>query len=251
MFQHTLLLAYRSFLRFKSTFFINLIGLSTGLAGALLIYLWVSDELAVDTFHEKDSRIYQVMHNLKNGDGTIQTIEATPGLLPPALAQEIPEVEYATSVIPAEWFHDKGSISVNNTHLRARGQFIGKDYFKIFSGEFIAGDKNGIVLDKHNLAISDEMALKLFGTTANLIGKTVTYNQSEFSGTYQITGIFKKITTPTTKPFDVLLNYDLFLEVRTGLQEWGNSDPNTFVLLKEEAQASQVHEINTRNGQNK
>jgi hypothetical protein len=61
MIKHNLLIIIRNFKRFKSTFLINLIGLSTGLACALLIYLWVTDELAVDKFHKKDDRLYQVM----------------------------------------------------------------------------------------------------------------------------------------------------------------------------------------------
>jgi putative ABC transport system permease protein len=69
MFRHNLLLIYRNFLRYKSTFFINLIGLSTGLACALLIYLWVKDELSVDKFHEKDNRLYQVMENKQQANG--------------------------------------------------------------------------------------------------------------------------------------------------------------------------------------
>ncbi len=96
MFRHTLLLAYRSFLRFKSTFFINLIGLSTGLACALFIYLWVSDELRVDTFHEKGSRLFQALLNHHNTGG-IETAHATPALLAESLADEMPEVEYAVA----------------------------------------------------------------------------------------------------------------------------------------------------------
>ena len=61
MFKHSLLLTFRNFVKFKNSFFINLIGLSTGLACALMIYLWVNDELNFDRFHEKDSRLFQVM----------------------------------------------------------------------------------------------------------------------------------------------------------------------------------------------
>ena len=46
MLPYPLLLIYRNFKRFKSTFFINLIGLSTGLACALLIYLWIATSAA-------------------------------------------------------------------------------------------------------------------------------------------------------------------------------------------------------------
>ena len=58
MFSHHVLLAYRTFLRFKGTFLINLTGLSAGLACTLLIYLWVKDEVSMDKFHEKDGQLY-------------------------------------------------------------------------------------------------------------------------------------------------------------------------------------------------
>ncbi len=118
MFKHTFILAYRSFLRYKSTFFINLIGLSTGLAGALLIYLWVSDELAVNKFHAKDSQLYQVMNNLKTATN-ISTLNITPGPLA-ALVKEMPEVEYAVAVNDfSSWRTKEGILSVEEIHLPA------------------------------------------------------------------------------------------------------------------------------------
>lgn len=57
MFRHNFLLTYRSFKRYRMSFFINLTGLSTGLACALLIYLWINNELSVDKFHEALSKI--------------------------------------------------------------------------------------------------------------------------------------------------------------------------------------------------
>ncbi|HMQ00661.1 MAG TPA: hypothetical protein PKC24_12830, partial [Cyclobacteriaceae bacterium] len=63
MFKHYITLIYRNILRAKSYFLINLVGLSTGLACTLLIYLWVRDELRMDKFHEKDARLFQVMEH--------------------------------------------------------------------------------------------------------------------------------------------------------------------------------------------
>ena len=62
MLQHYFKLAYRNIQRDKSTFFINLIGLSTGLACALMIALWVNDEWQIDGFHEKEDRLYPVSY---------------------------------------------------------------------------------------------------------------------------------------------------------------------------------------------
>ncbi|NVJ45846.1 MAG: ABC transporter permease, partial [Cytophagia bacterium] len=68
MFKHNLLISFRGFKRYKTTFLINLLGLSTGLAAALLIFLWVDDEKSVDTFHEKDDQLYWVMSNFSIND---------------------------------------------------------------------------------------------------------------------------------------------------------------------------------------
>ena len=130
MLRHNLLIIFRNIVRNKSTFFINLIGLSTGLACALLIYLWVNDELNFDKFHAKDSQLYQVMENAKQGNGII-TQPFTPDPLAEALTKEVPEVEYAASVVPLSIF-GKVPISTGNKKLKVDAQFASKDFFKIF-----------------------------------------------------------------------------------------------------------------------
>jgi hypothetical protein len=242
MLSHHLLLTYRTFLRFKGSFLINLVGLSTGLACTLLIFLWVNDELSMDKFHENDKRLYQVMHNLPNGDGSISTIPGTPGMLADALAGEMPELERTTSVVPAEWFPEKGILSHGNVRIKAGGQFVGKGYFQLFTCPLVAGDPNGVFQDKYNVGISDELATQLFDGANNALGKTIAWKQGQFSGTYRITSVFSKPPAHTTAPFDLLLNYALFLDKRPELQDWGNSDPNTFVLLREGADAARLND---------
>ncbi len=229
---HHILIIFRNFKRNKSTFLINLIGLSTGLTCALLIYLWVNDEIHVDRFNKNDSLLFQVMQNSPDGS-EIQTTEYTPGILARALAEEIPEIEFATSVVPASWFDEKGVLVLNETFMKVSSQFVDKNYFNIFSCDFIEGNKNQVLKDKYSMAISDELALKLFNTTQNIIGKTVTWNQDVISGVFEITGIFKMPPSNATAQFDLLLNYDLFIDAHPWLKEWGNSDPSTFVAIKE------------------
>lgn len=117
MLRHNLLLIYRNFKRFKTTFFINLIGLSTGLACTLLIYLWVNDELNVDKFHEKDRRLFQVMESQQH-TGSIRVTDSTPWLLAEALADEMPEIEYSAVATPTYWFGNQ-TLSVNNNSIKA------------------------------------------------------------------------------------------------------------------------------------
>lgn len=230
MLRHNLLLIFRNSKRSKSSFIINLIGLSTGLACTLLIYLWVNSELSFDKFHENDSLLFQIMQNAPGPTG-IETMEATPGLLAQALAEEIPEVEFSVSVIPASWFSSKGILSFEDKYVTASEQFVGKDYFKMFSCEFVHGDKKQMISDKYSIAISDEMANKLFNTES-VIGKAVTWNRGVFNGQYIISGVFKKHPS-ISSPFDLIFNYELFLDKRQELLEWQNSDPNTYVMLKQ------------------
>ena len=224
-------IAWRNLIKDRQFTFLNLVGLSTGLTCALLIWLWISDELNMDKFNAKDRQLYQVMQNKKEENG-IQTMEYTSGLLANALAAEMPEVEHAVTVVPASWFSSKGIISFNDTHLKAGGQFISKDYFNIFTCHFLQGNKSKLSSDKHSIAVSDELAMKLFHTTQNVIGKTIEWSQNEFNGSYLITGIFDKNPSNASEKFDLLFNFDLFIEKRPGMLSWGNSDPSTYVLLK-------------------
>lgn len=79
MLRHNLFIIYRNFKRFKTTFFINLIGLSTGLTSALLIYLWATDEFYVDRFHENHDQTFSSNDETENPGFGIQVTNQTPG----------------------------------------------------------------------------------------------------------------------------------------------------------------------------
>jgi len=230
MFKNYFKIAWRSLKRDRRSTILNLVGLSTGLACTLFIWLWINDELSMDRYNDNDEQLYQVMQNIKH-DGEIETTPNTAGLLANALAAEMPEVEHAATVVPASWFSSNGTISFGDARLKAGAQFISKDYFSIFNCKFLEGDKSRITTDKHSIAVSSELAMKMFHTT-HVVGKTIEWNLNEFDGSYLITGVFKKNPVNATERFDVLFNFDLFVEKRPGMLKWGNSDPRTYVLLR-------------------
>ncbi len=251
MITHYFKIAWRNLFKDRQFAVLNLLGLSTGLACAIFIFLWADDELHVNKFNEKDARLYQVMHTDNAGTATV---ENTPGLLAKALPEEMPEVQYAAAVIPSNWFSNKGLIAYNNTRFRADVQFVSKDYFNAFSVYFLTGDKNALFAGNDNIAISSDLALKLFNTTSDIVGRTIEWNQEGFSGRYQVSGIFQKLPSNSTAQFDILFNYELFLEKNPKLQNWGNNDPATYVVLKEGIAADQFDKkiagfIHTKNPQ--
>ncbi|HMG91954.1 MAG TPA: ABC transporter permease [Chryseolinea sp.] len=234
MFKHNLLLIYRNFKRYKTTFLINVTGLSTGLACAILIYLWVVDETSFDKFHEKEQWLYQVMQNFPVAD-RIFTDEGTPGLLAEALAEEMPEVEETAVAAYARGGRvTKIIIGFNGTYVKASELHVSKNYFNVFSYPLIHGDKEKVLSDKYSAVISHELALKLFHTTANAIGKTVECRRGDLGGSYIISGVFEKPPFNSSMQFDLLLTYDLLYEQnKQVLSNWGNSNPMTYLILKE------------------
>jgi hypothetical protein len=230
MFQHNILISFRNFRKFKSSFLINLIGLSTGLASALLVYLWVHDELGIDKFHEKDSQLYQVMKTVPQADGTVTTMEHTPASMAQTMAEELPEVEYAVSVLPPR---DNGIISSGEKYVKAKHQFAGRDYFKVFSFHLIQGNEERALTDKYGVLLSEELALKLFNTTENIVGKTVEWEWwDKFNRSYTVAGVFSNLPANVSSRFDIIFSHSLWVDTMNDTC-WCSNNAGTFLVIKQ------------------
>jgi predicted permease len=235
MLHHTFLLIYRNFKRFKSTFLINLIGLSSGLACTLLIYLWVNDELSIDKFHENDDRIYYAMEHRVKADG-IWTSPNTSGPLGEALAEEMPEVEYTSTASRL----GQATLSVGDKMIKSKGRYASKNFFKIFSYEIVRGNKDLVLADKHSIVISEDLAIRLFNSIDNVIGKVIEYEHFE---QYVVSGIFKNIPQHSSEKFDYLQSFEKLIENNQNHSSWGNTGLSTYVLLKKGAS---LHVVNNK-----
>ena len=228
MIKHTLLLIYRNFKRFKTTFFINLVGLSTGLTCAIVIYLWVSDELSVDKFHKYDRRLYQVMTN-QNRPDDIVTLGHGPGQLADEMPMELPDIEFAVGSSKIAEF----SLSVPGKNLAALGQFAGEHFFKIFSFPLIQGDEDRVLTSKNAIVLSETTALALFNTTENVIGKTVEWEFRGFNHSVVVTGVFRDVGMNSSQQFGFLLSFEMYKELLGESLHWGNHNAVTYLLLRE------------------
>ncbi|KIO76417.1 transporter permease [Pedobacter lusitanus] len=235
MFQHHLLLIYRNFKKYKSSFFINLVGLTAGLTCALLIYLWVNDELSMDKFQAKGNQLYQVMEN-ETTDAGVKTTDNTAGLLGETLLKEMPEVEDAVMVSPAYWIAFSKLSVKNNTGIKGGGLFAGKNFFKIFSYPLISGNISQVLNSKNSIAISERMAMKLFHST-DVLGKEIKWENSDMKNENHalISGVFKDIPASSSTRFDFVVSMDLLMVPESGLRAWTNHGPNTFIVLKKDA----------------
>ncbi len=227
MFKNHIKIAWRNLLKDKQFTFLNVLGLSAGLASSLLIFLWVVDELSFDRFFANDERLYRLMERTNYNGETSFNAESS-GKLSTAVKQSFPEVEYAVAIAPAHWF-PQNTLSVADKNIKANGQYAEKDYFNIFSFHLLDGNKNNVLTDRSAIVISDELATKLFGTTENIIGKPVGFDHDT---TFYVSGVFKKMPVNSSQQFDFVLSYDYFKTVKVWVNDWAGSGPRNFVLLK-------------------
>lgn len=229
MFRHNLIVSFRNFTRYKTTFLINLFGLSVSLTSALLIYLWVYDEMSIDNFHKNDSQLFQVLEQRVNEQNAIiGTQQSTPWLLSESLAETMPEVEYATVSTQSDWF-EKFTLTVDEKNVKASGRYTGKDFFNVFSFPLVYGDKSKVLTDKSSIVISEELAKRLFNTVENAMNKSIEFQHERL---FTVSGIFKEIPANSSIQFDFALSVDLFKDQYPQALHWKNAGPDTYIVLR-------------------
>ncbi|WP_436486200.1 ABC transporter permease [Chitinophaga sp. ARDCPP14] len=225
MIKNYLKVAWRNLIKDRRFAYLNLIGLSTGLACALLIYVWVQDELSIDKFHKNDATLFQVLENRVQASG-IWTAKSSPVPMPEALKKDMPEVEYAAYVSPVR----QSTLSVkDDVGIKTKGKYADKDFFNMFSFDLMEGNPNQVLADPTAIVLSDVIATKLFGTTENVIGKTVDFQHEQ---KFVVSGVFKAPDQHSSEQFDFVLPVRMLKMIKENADEWGNTGYYTFITLK-------------------
>lgn len=232
MLRHHLLLTYRQYRRSPNTFLINVIGLASGLACAIFIFLWIQDEYQIDRFHAKDQHLYQVMQNYPIAGG-FETTEYQPGPLAQALKEEFPEIESAITVAPPLGSAgNKGIISTQKKQAKASELYVDPEFFQFFSFPLQEGDPEWVLKNKDAVVISKKLANQLFPSSKAAMGQAIEWFRGDTTILYTISGVFDNIPVHSTLQFDLLLSYPALSDRSEHLRTWANSDPYTYALLK-------------------
>lgn len=231
MLKNYLLTAWRNFWRRKVISFINLTGLILGFAFSLMILLWVEDERSIDGFHKNSSRIFNI-YEREYADGKVELDYSTPGLLAEEMKKQFPEVAHA-SVYARN--NDK-TFQAGDKIIKYNGQYANEDFLKVFNYKLLAGNAKDALSLPVNIAISEKMAVDLFGSVKEAIGKTIRCeNRDDFS----ITAVFENVPANSSITFNYLINWHIFLTQNPWAKDFSNTAPFTTVMLKENADPEQ------------
>lgn len=229
---HSIKLSFRGFNRYRTSFIINIIGLSTGIAAALLIYLWVNDEYSVDRFHTNGDRLYQVLQNEVEPEG-LETDFGSPFILADHIKERFPEIEHAVTIGNDEMSRRAIFKSeIDNKEAQARGIFANSDFFKAFSFTLLSGSADEVLSPENAIVISEKLAISLFGSIENATGQILKANSDLYNGSYVVTGVFESVPENSTLKFEYVANYKMALKYEKWLGEWSADGAVNFISLK-------------------
>ena len=228
MLKNYFITAWRNLVKNKAHSFLNIAGLSVGIACSLLILLWVQSELSVDAFHKNGNRLYKV-YAREYYNHTIDGNYDMPPPLADELKKVIPEVEDA--VMMQEW-NDVAAFQVRDKIIKVDGFAAGAGIFNMFSYPLLQGTPATALGSKVSMAVSRKTAVQFFGSPENAMGKTIRFDgKKDFS----VTAVFEDLPAKASRKFDYLISWGAWQESRPWAKEWENSGPLAFVLLRQNA----------------
>ncbi|MCU0470431.1 MAG: ABC transporter permease, partial [Arcicella sp.] len=213
----------RNLLRNKVFSFINIAGLSIGLACCMLIVLYTKDEVSYDRFHKNVDNIYRIVSTETSPEGKVNKFGIT-GMVPgPTFARQIPEIDKFVR-LQGERFNIKKGTDV----IAQEAHKVDSSFFSIFTFDFVEGSPKTALKDPQSIVVTEEIATKYFGKKSAL-GKTLSIDYDGGFQPFTIAGVIKK--APQNSSIKVELLMPLHRDKKHDNQ-WINFFLNTFVTLK-------------------
>jgi putative ABC transport system permease protein len=223
MFNNLIKHSIRSFKRQRAYIFINILGLSIGIACSLLIALFVINELSFDKFNSKKDRIYRMVLNGKIG-GQEVTVAYSAAAIGPTMVKEVPEVEdflRMNGIGPTTVEYNKQIFTEDNI-VEADSSF-----FNFFSIPVIKGDRDNLLNAPRKVVLSESTVKKMFGKE-NPIDKTIKIGSD--TALYTISGIMGDV--PENSHFDASIITSFMTNPRSKNPTWLSNSFSTYLMLK-------------------
>lgn len=235
MFKNYLKIAWRSLKKQPFFTFLNTFGLAVGMAGGLLVSLYIYDELSYDKMFPDAERIHRVNNNIKFG-GDEREFAVTPAPMAEVLKSDFSEIEVVTR------FRTRGSALVRKADDMANVKeehttYVDPSFFEMFGVVLLAGDATTALKDPNTLVLTRTAAEKHFPID-NAVGQNMVLNNGE---NFTIVGVIEDFPQNS-----FLRGYTVF-EAMAGNEDavvgnWGSNNYQTFIKLLPTVNADQIQE---------
>jgi len=195
MLQNYFKIAVRNLFKHKSFSFINILGLSVGIACCALLALYIQDELAYEKQFEGAEHIYRVTSTFQAKDGQTQILQRTSPPVGMTMLAEFPELESATRVAKDLAVELHLLKQGDKSFYEKKGYVVDSTFFAVFPYEFKEGDRQTALNSPSSVILSETVANKFFGSRSAL-DELITINSGTNTDTFRVTGVLK---TPQMK----------------------------------------------------
>ena len=230
-------IAWRNLIKNKVYSTINILGLAIGMAVALLIALWIWDEVTFDNYHTNHKQLAQVMTTFFDDKNERQTGQAI--AIP--IGDEL-RTKYGSdfkNVSLASWNFGH-VLSVGEKKITGSGMWVEANFPSMFSLKMIEGNINALN-DPSSVLLSASLAKSLFGN-ASAINKTVKFdNRNDF----KVEGVYEDLPHNTTLyDMKLLLPWKKYITTENWLKDaqtqWNNHSFQAYVEVNENADIDKI-----------
>ena len=216
--------AWRGMIKNKFYSIINILGLTIGMTSAILILLWIHNEMSHDRFYEKTDRIY-LANNRDKVNGEMFAWNNTPKPLGLAIKKDYPEVE---DVVRLNEYAANFLLTVGDKHFSLHGEFADSDFLKMFSLPLLQGNAATALNSPNGIVLTQQLAIKLFGNE-DAMGKTVRIDTAD---NFTVTAVLKDLPPNTRFNFEYVLPWSYSTKKGIDDNNWTNNNVLTYILLK-------------------
>jgi putative ABC transport system permease protein len=252
MLKNYILVTFRNLVKNSTYSFINISGLSIGIACSLLILLWVFDELSFDKDMPKADRLYQVYVN-STFDGKVNSWRSVPL---PTYEGLKPENSNIVNTVVTNW-GGQHLLTVDQPggeekRIRKSGYYASEEFLTMFEYPLLKGDAKQVLSEPYQVVISESTAKALFGDEEP-IGKMIRIDNKD---EVKVVGILKDVPKNSNFQFDILLPWKLYETVqwvKNNKENWGNYSFQVFMELNKpeskEVVEAKIGDLLTRHGE--
>lgn len=226
MFKNYFKTAWRNLWRNKGFAAINITGLAIGMASAILILLWIQNELSIDRFYKKEASIYWMYHRDKDPDGKTWAGLNTPKILATTLKKDYPEVEDAVRFAQITFL-----LTVGDKHLNIQGALADSGFINVFDFPLQEGNVKHSLSSGYSIVLTEKLAKKIFGNQS-AIGKTVRIDSIH---NCTVTAVLKDLPNNTKFDFEYVLPWSYLAKIGWDDSSWINNSIHTYALLRQGA----------------
>ena len=223
----------RSLMRHKGYTFINIFGLSVGIAAAVLILLYSESELSYDHMHSQAENTYLLYKQRITPTGTQDTYDTWAPTLD-AMMADYPELEGGARLVDNPLW-----LQVGKQRFLEEAMLTDNSFFSVFDYELAEGNREEVLKKPNSIVISKEVAARLF-PDQNAMGQTI--EATGLGQQYIVAGILGEVPYNTRLQPNVLVPIQSHPQYEGISGNWGSSFMETYFVIRAGTDIAQLEE---------